>query len=248
MAQVGINIRMYEGSSPVSMSSPETCALVSGKTYQIVDTAKRILRSPDTVPTWADVSTVVWDDVPYETWKDLTPWFRVYDGGTTSSDRVDPDDIAGADFLNGTVTFVSGYSVTGTVYIETDYIPITTLVKATTLDINESVDLAEKVTFGTAETDVETNGLNPSRRKQVQLSYLDGEIGGFYDFSDNFTTALRESSFLYIKVYPDIVNQSGNYITIKALIDSESKDFSVEDENEFSVSWQSHEPYSEVVV
>ncbi len=89
-SNAGYLATVKKGGTPTSTTA-EACTLVSGKTYQINDTAKR-----------------VWDE-------SVAP--VVYDGGVDHTSDVDS-----IDYLYGKVTFDSGYTVTGAVTVDVDYV------------------------------------------------------------------------------------------------------------------------------
>jgi hypothetical protein len=93
----GYNMKIKKGGTPTALTD-EPMQLVSGKTYQITDSAKRVF----------DLDTaLVFED-------DGTP--------------VDADDIEKIDYLWGEVTFVSGYTVTGAITAASgNYLPLATL-------------------------------------------------------------------------------------------------------------------------
>ena len=248
MAQAGKNIRLYRGEAPVHMASPEACAVVTGKVYKICDDTKCVLRSPEFPPSFNYLSTMqyTWRDLPYEKWCDYAPYFMVYDGGTTFSDRVDPTNIKWVDFLTGTIEFKSAYTPLGTIYIKTDYIPISNLFAFNTLEIKEEIKLNNITTFGTVDEDLLISQ-NASQRKQKGIYEVTGSLSGVYDYDTSFGSKLRMAEYLYIQCIPDIVNQPDKKIIIKCLLEDESKDLNVENPNKVTINWQAHGPVSEVI-
>lgn len=87
----------FKGSLSVGGTSTattaEACALVSGKTYRITNTAKRVL-DPGVARTWKDNAVAV-----------------------------SAANILGEDLLFGTVTFIPAYTVTGPVTLDASYVP-----------------------------------------------------------------------------------------------------------------------------
>lgn len=98
----------------------EATTFVSGKTYQITNTARRIL----------DPSAAV----------------TVKDNGVT----VAAANIASIDYLFGQVTFVGGYTVTGPVTMDASYIPTATITEAKAAEFNFAGDLADVTSFDSA--------------------------------------------------------------------------------------------------
>lgn len=239
-ASAGKNYRLLAGGSPVAFG-PESMTLVSGKTYKITDSDKDIWRSPERPVVWNDFGTKTWNDFPFETWKNQYPWLKIYDNGTTFSDRVDPANIESIDYLNGRITFVSGYTPAGTIYAEGEYIPVTQCASIATVELNKSINLTETTTFKNAKDDNDAT-LKESVRKTKGLRTANGTLGGFYNPSDNFDSIYVNAMFLYLRLYPDLVNLPNWRYTVKALIDTNDNAFDVNTANEYSVAFQSHEP------
>lgn len=98
----------------------EACSLVSGKTYQIDNTAKRVW-VPSVTPT-------------------------VKDNGVT----VAAANIESYDKLFGKVTFVNSYTVTGPVTVDGNYYPLLTLAECRAVSAEFSVTELNTSVFGTA--------------------------------------------------------------------------------------------------
>jgi len=95
----------------------EACSLVSGKTYQVTNAAKRVI--------------------------DPTSALTVLDNGGA----VAAANIESIDFLFGKVTFVGGYTVTGAVTVTGKYLPLHTLTYAREFELTDTNMLAEATVF-----------------------------------------------------------------------------------------------------
>jgi hypothetical protein len=98
----------------------EAMSLVSGKTYQIDDTAKR-----------------VWDGDTAVT---------VYDGGSP----VAANDIESIDYLRGIVIFDASYTVGGAVTVDGDYLPLLDVTKVRSYNWSGVCELLDDTCFDTA--------------------------------------------------------------------------------------------------
>jgi hypothetical protein len=98
--------------------SAEACSLVSGKTYQIDNTAKRIIDP--------DVAVVV------------------DDGGSP----VSASDIESIDYLFGKVTFVGSYTPSGAITIDANYLPVAAVAYAKEYSFSKSTDMNDFTVFG----------------------------------------------------------------------------------------------------
>jgi hypothetical protein len=109
------------GSSSTAMMD-EAMSLVSGKTYQVTSSSKRILDRA--------VAVVVKDNTV----------------------AVDADDIENIDYLFGRVTFVSGYTVTGPVTITNAYFTTSSIAKGRSFTLTQTSDAVQTTTFDEAQT------------------------------------------------------------------------------------------------
>lgn len=145
----------------------EPMSLVSGKTYKTTAAAKN-----------------VWDWTVVPTIKD-------------NAITVAPANIASYDYLFGRVTFVSGYSVTGAITFDGNYLPMSDVAKADSFTLTQTAAIIDHTDFPTAQANggymVAIAGL-----KTVGL-----ELGGFYDVSSAFWTVLEGRSKLIIEINPD---------------------------------------------
>jgi hypothetical protein len=126
----------------------EACSLVSGKTYRITDAAKRMLDP---------AVAVVVDD---------------------NGSPVSAGDIESIDYMHGLVVFDSGYTVTGPVTIDANYLPLSFIG-----DVYEmSASLGRTVLDTTAFTSTQDDN------KTCKLGLKD--ISGSFSARDNVATAL----------------------------------------------------------
>lgn len=133
-------------------TTAEAAALVSGKTYQITNTAKRVL----------DPSVAV----------------TVKDNGVT----VAAANILSLDYLFGIVTFVGGYTVTGPVTFDASYLPTTTIAECKAVEFSFAGELPDATSFDSGGsrrkllTIVDISG--SLTRLALPLDDLDGVTGG----------------------------------------------------------------------
>lgn len=116
MAIPAYNTTVKVTGSSTSLTA-EPCSLVSGKTYRITNSAKRIL----------DPATAV----------------VVYDGGSP----VDDSDILSYSPLFGTVTFQPSYTVGGAITVDGAYLPTFDLAGAREFSFNRATDLLDVSVF-----------------------------------------------------------------------------------------------------
>lgn len=109
----GYNMKIKKGGTPTTITG-EAMQLVSGKTYQVTDSAKRLF----------DIDTAL----------------TFYDGGSP----VDEDDIESIDYLWGEVTFVSTYTVSGAVTVDGKYLPLATLGFGKNTSITQSANFLDQ--------------------------------------------------------------------------------------------------------
>ena len=151
----------------------EAMTLVSGKTYRIDDTAKEI---------WdRSVALVVWDD-----------------GAPVAA-----ADIENVDYLFGQVTFVSTYTPTGAITINSgSYFPTAALGCAQSYTLTMTTDAIDETCFNTAQA-------NSGRRIfAAGLQTVSIELQGVYSPSDDFKTMLTDRTEVIIEVDPTGSNDS----------------------------------------
>jgi hypothetical protein len=101
----------------------EAMSLVSGKTYQITNSAKRVLSRT--------VSVIVLDD----------------------GDPVDLADIVSVDLFRGRVTFDAGYAIIGAITISATYIPMAELTGAYSYELQIGGDVMDDTDFERSRND-----------------------------------------------------------------------------------------------
>lgn len=116
----GYIVALLKGGSPTTMTD-EAMSLVSGKTYRITASTKRVI----------DHATAV----------------VVEDGGTP----VDAEDILEIDYLMGKVTFQAGYTVGGSVTLTGKYIPMTAMAGAKNFTLTQTAAAIDNTDIPTAK-------------------------------------------------------------------------------------------------
>jgi len=144
----------------------EASTLVSGKTYQINATTKRI-----------------WD---------RTASFVIKDGGVDHT-----SDVESIDFLFGTVTFKSAYSVTGAVTISGKYYTTSAIGKAQSYTLTQTAEAIDTTDFATAQSN---SGL---RTHTPGLRTVSIEVPSVFNASDDWHTQLLNRNELIIEINPD---------------------------------------------
>lgn len=162
------------GGTPVSVTAGAT-TLVSGKTYQINDTAKRLISLANSV--------------------------TVLDNAVA----VDAADIESIDYLNGLVTFVSSYTVTGPVTMTYYYVPTSALGKARTFNLTQNAAEIDTTDYATAQANGGWRTYDPGL-KTVAL-----ELGNVWANANDFIATLAARSDVYIDISPN--NTQGNATT-----------------------------------
>lgn len=117
MAATAAHSTVVKATGTSTSMTDEATTNTSGKTYQVTNSAKRVID-----PT---VAITVKDDAV----------------------AVDAADIESVDFLFGTVTFVGGYTVNGAVTITGNYLPLHTLSYAREFEITDSNMLPDATVF-----------------------------------------------------------------------------------------------------
>lgn len=113
----GYSAKLYVGGTSTAVTG-EACALVSGKTYRVTSSSKRVL-----------------DPAVARTWKD-------------SGSAVAASNIESEDLLFGTVTFVSGYTPAGSITLDGNYLPRTAVAWATGASANLKRELIDVTDIG----------------------------------------------------------------------------------------------------
>jgi len=145
----------------------EACTLVSGKTYSIDDAAKEI---------WdRSVTIVVWDN----------------------GSPVAASDILSFDYLYGQVTFVSTYSVTGPVTLNSgSYFPTVAIGKGNAYTLTMTADAIDTSDFATTQANSGNRTFSPGLRT-VGL-----EINGIFDSTENAKADLTARNELIVDIDP----------------------------------------------
>lgn len=116
----GYVAKIYKSGTPTALND-EPMSLVSGKTYQVTDTAKRCF----------DRNTAI-------TFED-------------NGSPVSANDIAEIDWLFGRVTFATGYTVTGPVTVTGNYLPLTQVARANAFTLTQTANPIDDTDFETAQ-------------------------------------------------------------------------------------------------
>lgn len=144
----------------------EAFTLVSGKTYQIDDTTKRV---------WDHTATTV-----------------VYDNAVDHT-----ADVESIDFLFGTVTFASAYSVTSPVTADGKYHTLTALAKYRNFTLTQTMEPIDT-------SDIPAVQANSGHRTFDQgLRTVGLEVSGVFDTANGYRAALVARSELVIEINPD---------------------------------------------
>jgi len=145
----------------------EAMSLVSGKTYKIDTFAKE-----------------VWD-------RSVTPVIK--DNAVT----VGAVDIESIDYLFGTVTFVSSYTVTGPVTADITYMPMAVFGKAQSFSLTQNANALDTSDYQT----VQTNG--GFKTFSAGLRTVSLELSNIFDSSEAWQTALSARDEIVIEINPD---------------------------------------------
>jgi hypothetical protein len=145
----------------------EAMALVSGKTYKVSNAAKEVF--------------------------DYTKTFTVED----NSVAVSANDIETIDWLFGTVTFTSGYTVTGPVTVTGHYLPSTEVARANSFTLTQTAETIDETDYATANSNGGYRVFDPGLRT-ISL-----ELGGFYDEDDAVWEVLENRGEIVIEINPD---------------------------------------------
>jgi hypothetical protein len=116
----GYMAKIMRGGTPTAMTG-EATSLISGKTYQITSTTRRVI--------------------------DRNAAVSVLDNG----DAVDAADIESIDYLFGRVTFASGYTVTGPITITGQYIPMEQVARGNSYTLTQTANAIDDTDFETAQ-------------------------------------------------------------------------------------------------
>lgn len=106
-------------------------------------------------------------------------------------------DVVSVDYLNGTVTFDAGYTVTGPVTVTGKYLPVAAVAKARTFNLNQSAAEIDETDYALAQA----NG--GWREYSAGLKSVGLDIGGMFDTTAAFETALAARSLVILDIHPD---------------------------------------------
>ena len=106
-------------------------------------------------------------------------------------------DVESIDYLAGTVTFKSAYTVTGPVTITGSYIPMTTIAKCKGYNLTQNAGEIDTTDFETAQANSGHRTYDPGLRR-VAL-----ELTGIYAAANGWQAALDGRSLIYVEIGPD---------------------------------------------
>lgn len=169
-AAAGYLTTIKKGGTPVSTSA-EATTNVSGKIYQVTDTAKRVIDETVTGESTYDYITVNDDGSP-----------------------VASSNILSIDTLFGIVTFTSGYSIVGAITLDYDYIPLADVAQAHAFDLSMSADVRNATDYATAAANSGTR-VNKIGMIDRQLS-----LTRFEDIAHTFKTLLLGRTLCLVEI------------------------------------------------
>lgn len=155
---------LKKGGTPTSMTG-EACSLVSGKTYRVTATTKRVF-------SYANALTVLDNGIDHTA------------------------DVQSIDYLAGTVTFKSAYTVTGPVTVTGYYIPMAEIAKGRTFTVTQTAAEIDTTDYATARSNGGNRTFDPGLRT-VTL-----EIGGIYDVANAWAAQLASRGIVYVEIAP----------------------------------------------
>lgn len=145
----------------------EATSLVSGKTYKIAAATKN-----------------VWD-------RTVTP--VVKDNGVA----VDPSDIDSIDYMFGRVTFVSGYTPTGSITFDVTYLPMTQVAGANSYTLTQTANALDETDYETAQ------GNDGYRVYDYGLKTVSLSLKGIYKPTNGFADLLQSRAELIMEIDVD---------------------------------------------
>ncbi len=149
------------------LESAAAMTLVSGKTYKISDATKNV---------WDYTQGIV---------------VKHNSGVTVSAANYT------VDWLFGRVTFISTFSVIGSVTVDVHYMPITEVTKASSFTLTQTAATIDHTDYAIAHSN------NGYRVFEPGLRTISLQLGGFYDSSDHVWTILEGRSAVVIEINPD---------------------------------------------
>lgn len=154
----------------------ESMTLVSGKTFTIDDDTKEI---------WDRTQTLTFDD---------------------NLILVPEADIESIDYLFGTVTFASGYTVTEPITVLGNYYPTAAIAGASSYTLAQTADTKQTTDFPTAQANGGFHTFLPGLRS------VSVELTGFYDLTNGFLQALKDGTEIIIEINPDGLTESAGSV------------------------------------
>lgn len=123
---------------------------------------------------------------------DRTATFVIYDGVTDVTAQVES-----INYLYGTVTFLSAYTVLGAITVDGSYLPLAAYGKAQEFSLTQNAESVDTTDFDTAQGNGGFRTFTPGLR-QVSL-----DLSGFYALSNGFKTILSDRDEVVIEISPD---------------------------------------------
>jgi len=160
------------------------------------------------------------DDDARSVW-DWTQTVTINDGGSPVADA----DIDEINYVLGEVTFVSGYSVSGPITADGNYLPLSAFGKANSFSLTQSADTTDTTDFETAQS----NGGFMTMRPTLLSSDL--ELTSFYRAATDFYDILKNRDQFVIEIDPE---GNGNSIArgiYKVLTYNQTGDVGGDEEN-----------------
>jgi hypothetical protein len=139
----------------------------SGKTYRLNDAAKRVI--------------------------DRTASITVKDGGSA----IAGSNIESYDYLFGTVTFISSYTVGGAITMDYTYIPMANIASAQSFTLTQTADAIDDTDFDAAQAN------SGHRTYDAGLKTVSLDISGIYNATNAWRTALASRGVIMCEINPD---------------------------------------------
>lgn len=106
-------------------------------------------------------------------------------------------DVLSIDYLAGTVTFKTAYTVTGTVTITGYYIPLLEIAKGRSFTLTQGAAEIDTTDYATARVNGGNRTFNAEGLRNVGF-----ELGGLYDVTNGWVAQLSSRSIYYLEVAP----------------------------------------------
>jgi hypothetical protein len=153
--------------TPTAMTD-EAMSVVTGKTYQVTTAGKRMFD------------------------RNAALTFK-HDSGTT----IAASDIESVNYLFGRVTFVSGFTPTGSVTVTGNYLPLAAVGCANEFTLNQTANANDVTCMDTAQAN------NGHRIYEYGLKTVSLDLTGIYKTANGFLDLLKSRAELIIEVNPD---------------------------------------------